>query len=68
MAGRASEVGMLELIDRALAQVSATQAWSLAQPLLFQIVVGAVALAVLWVLWIVLRVTLVAFRAAFRGL
>jgi hypothetical protein len=32
------------------------------------VLVGAAALAVLWVLWIVLRVTLVAFRAAFRGL
>lgn len=40
----------------------------LAQPMPMQILVGAVALAVLWVLWIVLRVTLVAFRAAFRGL
>ena len=30
--------------------------------------VGAASLAVFWVLWIVLRVTLVAFRAAFRGL
>jgi len=33
-----------------------------------QIVVGAAALAVLWFLWIVLRVTLIAFRATFRGL
>jgi hypothetical protein len=40
----------------------------MAQPLPLQILVGAVALAVLWVLWIILRVTLVAFRAAFRGL
>jgi hypothetical protein len=42
--------------------------WLLAQPLPVQILVGAVALAVAWFLWIVLRVTLVAFRAAFRGL
>lgn len=59
---------MLEFIDRVLALVSAAQAWLLAQPLPVQIIVGVVALAVLWVLWIVLRVTLVAFRAAFRGL
>ncbi len=59
---------MLAFIDRALALFSAAQAWFLAQPLLIQIVVGAVALAVLWCLWIIVRVTLVAFRAAFRGL
>jgi hypothetical protein len=59
---------MLESVDRALDLFSAAQAWFLAQPLPMQIVLGAVALAVLWVLWIVLRVTLVAFRAAFRGL
>ncbi|MFZ1537734.1 MAG: hypothetical protein WAT23_10185 [Chromatiaceae bacterium] len=58
---------MLELIHRALALVSAAHEWFLAQPLPMQIVVGAVALAVLWVLWIVLRVTLAAFRATFRG-
>lgn len=63
-----SDVSMLEAIDRALALVSVAQTWFLAQPLLLQILVGAGALAVLWVLWIVLRVTLVAFRAAFRGL
>ncbi len=59
---------MLVLIDRVLALFSATQAWFLVQPLLVQILVGAATLAVLWFLWIVLRVTLVAFRAAFRGL
>ena len=59
---------MLESIDRVLDLVSAAQAWFLAQPLPLQVLVGAVALAVLWVLWIILRVTLVAFRAAFRGL
>jgi hypothetical protein len=42
--------------------------WLLAQPLPVQVVAGAVGLAVLWVLWILLRVILVAFRAAFRGL
>ena len=55
-------------IDRVLALFSAAQAWSLAQPLPLQLVVGAAALAVIWFLWIILRVTLVAFRAAFRGL
>jgi hypothetical protein len=59
---------MLELIDKTFALFSAAQAWFLAQPMPIQIVVGAMAFAVLWVLWIVLRVTLVAFRAAFRGL
>jgi len=50
----------LEFIDRALALVSsAPQARSLAEALSLQIVVGAVALTVLW---IVLRVSLVAFR------
>ena len=51
----------LEFIDRALALVSSAQAWLLAQPPAFQILVGTVALAVFWVLWIVLRVSLVAF-------
>lgn len=59
---------MLEFIDRLIDLISAAQAWFLAQPLPLQVLVGAAALAVLWVLWIVLRVTLVAFRAAFRGL
>lgn len=59
---------MLEFVHKAFAVFSGAHTWFLAQPLPMQIVVGAVALAVLWVLWIVLRVTLVAFRAAFRGL
>ena len=59
---------MLESIDSALALYSAAQAWFLAQPLPLQVLIGAATLAVLWFLWIVLRVTLVAFRAAFRGL
>ena len=59
---------MLEFIDRLIDLISAAQAWFLAQPLPLQVLVGAAALAVLWVWWIVLRVTLVAFRAAFRGL
>jgi len=59
---------VLVFIDRVLALFSAAQAWFLAQPLPLQLVVGAAALAVIWFLWIILRVTLVAFRAAFRGL
>ena len=59
---------MLENIDKALALFAAVQAWFLAQPLPLQILIGACALAVLWVLWIILRVTLGAFRIAFRGL
>jgi hypothetical protein len=61
-------VSLLEFIDRALELAATVQAWFMAQPLPLQILVGAVALAVLWVLWIILRVTLVASRAAFRGL
>jgi hypothetical protein len=60
-----SEVIMLEFIDRGLAVFSAVQAWFLALPMPMQIVVGLVALAVLWVLWIILRVTLAVFRATF---
>ncbi len=59
---------MLVFIDRAVDLFSVAHAWFLAQPLPLQILVGAAALAVVWFLWIVLRVTLVAFRAAFRGL
>ena len=61
-------MSLLDFIDKAFALASTAQAWLLVQPMPLQILVGAVALAVLWVLWIVLRVTLVAFRAAFRGL
>jgi hypothetical protein len=59
---------MLELMDKAAGLAGTAEVWLLAQPLPVQILVGAVALAVAWFLWIVLRVTLVAFRAAFRGL
>lgn len=57
---------MIECIDTTLALISAAEAWLPAQPMPIQIVVGAVALAVLWVLLIVPRVTFVAFRAVFR--
>jgi len=59
---------MFELIRDAFAVVEAARAWFLAQPLPLQAAAGALGLAVIWVLWIVLRVMLVAFRAAFRGL
>ncbi len=58
---------MLEFIHRAVALFAAAQAWFLAQPMPIQVLVNVVALAVFWVLWIVLRVTLAAFRATFRG-
>ena len=58
----------LEFIDRAFDLLSTASVWVLAQPLPIQILVGAAVLAVLWFLWIILRVTVVAFQAAFRGL
>jgi hypothetical protein len=61
-------VSMLEFIDRVMALVATALSWFIGQPLLVQVLVGAAALAMLWFLWIVLRVTLVAFRTAFRGL
>jgi hypothetical protein len=61
-------VGMLEFIHKAATLVGALQTWFLGQPLPIQVMVGAVGLAVLWVAWILLRVTLAAFRGAFRGL
>jgi hypothetical protein len=48
--------------------IGGAQAWFVGQDLPVQILAGGAALAALWVLWIVLRVLLVAFRAAFRGL
>lgn len=62
------ETPVLESIDRLITHAAHVQAWFLAQPMPIQIAVGAIALALLWALWIVLRVTIVAFRAAFRGL
>jgi hypothetical protein len=59
---------MFELIRDLGGMVAAGQAWLLGQPLPVQVVAGGVGLAVLWVLWIVLRVILVALRATFRGL
>jgi hypothetical protein len=65
---KALEDRMLELIRSAASVVSTVETWFFAQPLPLQVIMAAGALAVLWVLWIVLRVILVAFRAAFRGL
>ncbi|MEA3276802.1 MAG: hypothetical protein U9Q81_16210 [Pseudomonadota bacterium] len=59
---------VFEVVDRLVDAVELARVWILGQPLPLQILVGVVALAVLWVLWIVVRVILVAFRATFRGL
>jgi hypothetical protein len=59
---------MFELIREIGGLINGSQAWFAAQPLAVQILAGGAALAVVWVLWIVLRVLLVALRAAFRGL
>jgi hypothetical protein len=59
---------VFELIRETFELFEAARAWLLSQPLLLQVAAGALALAVLWVLWILLRVILVALRAAFRGL
>jgi len=59
---------MFELIREMGGLLDGAQGWFTTQPLPVQVLTGAAAVAVLWVLWIVLRVLLVAFRAAFRGL
>ncbi|MCG6859931.1 MAG: hypothetical protein LJE70_01385 [Chromatiaceae bacterium] len=59
---------MLENLGRSLVVLQLAQDWFLAQPLPIQVISGCVGLAVIWVLWILLRVILVALRAAFRGL
>jgi hypothetical protein len=59
---------MLELMRDTANLIAAGQDWFLALPLPLQVLVGAGAVVLLWVLWIVLRVMLVAFRATFRGL
>jgi len=59
---------MFELVDRLVTFFQLAWDWLIAQPLPVQLVAGAAGLAVFWVLWILLRVVLVAFRAAFRGL
>jgi len=59
---------MFELLRDFGGALAAAQAWLLDQPLPVQVVAGGVGLAVLWVLWIILRVILAALRATFRGL
>jgi hypothetical protein len=59
---------MFDLIRDAGQLLDGMQAWFIAQPTILRLVVGAGALAALWVLWILLRVLWVALRAAFRGL
>jgi len=59
---------MLELIDQSATAFQLARIWFLDQPLPLQVVSGAIGLAVIWVLWILLRVILVALRATFRGL
>ena len=59
---------MLELIRAAATLASAIQGWYLDQSLPVQILAAAVALAVLWVAWTLLRLTLGALRGTFRGL
>jgi hypothetical protein len=59
---------VFEIIRQAGQLLDAAHAWFLAQPLPMQVLAGAGSLAVLWVLWILIRVLLVALKAAFRGL
>jgi len=59
---------MSGLLDQSVALVQLAHDWFLAQPLPVQVLAGALGLAVLWVLWILLRVVQFALRAAFRGL
>ncbi len=59
---------MLEFTHKAATLVGALHAWFLGLSLPVQIAAVAMTLAVLWVAWIVLRVTLAAFRSTFRGL
>ncbi len=59
---------MPEPFDQLMQAYTLAAEWFLAQPLPVQVLAGAVGLAVLWVLSIILRVILVALRAAFRGL
>lgn len=59
---------MVEFLDQAAEAFQLARSWFVAQPMLLQVVSGAAAFAVLWVIWILLRVVLVALRATFRGL
>jgi len=59
---------MFEFVREAGQFFDALLAWIMVQPMILRLLIGAVALAVLWVIWIILRVFLLALRAAFRGL
>jgi hypothetical protein len=59
---------MSDLFYRSTEAIQLAQDWFLSQSLPVQVVAGGIGLAVIWVLWIILRVILVALRAAFRGL
>ena len=59
---------MFELVDRLVAFSQLAWEWIIAQSLPLQLGAGVAGLVVLWVLWILLRVTLAALRGAFRGL
>jgi len=59
---------MLDFLHQPIERLQLALAWFDVQALPVQIVVGGVVLALLWVLWILLRVILAALRAAFRGL
>ena len=59
---------MFELIHEAGQLIGAAHAWFMAQPMALKLLVGGCVMAVLWVVWIIIRVLLVALRATFRGL
>lgn len=63
-----SEHGIVQIFDQAAEAFQLARSWFVAQPIPLKLVSGAAAFAVLWVFWILLRVILVALRAAFRGL
>ena len=65
---RRRENKMLELMRNTLQLGEGAQAWFMDLPLMMQLLAGAGAIAVLWVVWIVLRMFLAALRTAFRGL
>ena len=59
---------MFDLADRLVNFFQLAWDWLIAQPLPLQLGAAVSGLVVLWVLWILLRVTLAALRGAFRGL
>jgi hypothetical protein len=59
---------MLDFVQEAAVVVGALPSWYLDQALPVQVIAGIVSLTVLWVIWVVLRLTLGALRGTFRGL